>query len=97
MQLKDWNVNIEEAKLELDMAEREVRGCYGHLDRALTNWRDAEAARGDNDRHYRLRRIHGDDYRKKLTEVKDSALEACRRAEERLEKAKAAYGNAINS
>ena len=94
--MKGLRMDIEKAKFELEMAEREVRGCYAHLDGTLGNWRDSEAARGDNRWHYRLRGIHGDDYMKKLREEKDSALEACRRAEERLKKAKAEYDKATN-
>ena len=89
-------MDIEEAKLKLEMAEREVRGCYSHLDRALSNWRDAEASRGDNRRHYRLRRTHGDDYMKKLRDEKDFALDACRRANGRLENARADYNGTKN-
>ena len=89
-------MDIEKAKFELEMAERQVRGCYAHLAGALRNWRESEAARGDNRRHQRLKGIHGDGYMRKLREEKDSALEACRRAEERLKKAKADYDKATN-
>ena len=88
-------MNVDEAKFQLEMAERNLRGCYAHLERALAAWRDGEAARGDNTRHYRLRRTIGDNYRQFLTDQKYSALKECRDAENWVARAKEALETAI--
>ena len=90
-------MNVDEAKFELEMAERNRSGCYAYLDRAMAAWRDAEAARGSNERHYRLRRLHGDDYLQKLTDEKDSALRQCRDAKARRDRAQDAYEEAVSA
>ena len=88
-------MNVDEAKFELEMAERNLRGCYAYRDQAIAAWRDAEAARGSNDRHYRLRRLHGDDYLQKLTAEKGSAFRQCEDAEAQRGRAKEAYEKAV--
>ena len=90
-------ISVHEAKFELEMAEINLSGCYAYLDRALAAWGDSKAARGSNERHYRLRRLHGDDYLKKLTDEKDSALRQCRDAKARRDRAKDAYEEAVSA
>ena len=91
---KDLMTDVEDAKDRLEWAERELRGCDAHLAQALSKWLDAQAAGGSNERHYRLRRIHGDDYREKLMKDKDSALRGLHDAQEQVKKAKADYDEA---
>ena len=89
-------MNVEEAKKRLEMVESEKRGCEAHLDRTNRDWLDAQAARGSNERHYRLRSVHGDDYMKKFKEAREDALREFRRVCEREKKARADYKKALD-
>ena len=90
-------MNVDEAKFELEMAERNLIGCYAYQDQAIAAWREAEAARGSNDRHYRLRRLHGDNYLQKLIDEKDPAFRQCEDAEAQRDRAKEAYEKAVEA
>ena len=87
-------MNVEEAKLRWEKAERELRGCEAHLNRANRDWRDAEASGGSNERYYRLQRTHGIDYMKKFKDAWEDALREFHRAREQEEKARADYEKA---
>ena len=88
-------MDVDEAKLELEMASRNLQGCEGHLQRAAAKWMDAKAARGSNERHYRLRRRYGDNYLQQLTEEWESAREQFKEATTRLNKAREEYDKAV--
>ena len=90
-------MGVEEAKHQLEMAERELRGCEANLHRASRASLDAEAARTSNDLHYRLRRKHGNDYRENLKDHYDFALRQFNYAKEQLEKAKEDYRTATEA
>ncbi|MCY3669393.1 MAG: hypothetical protein OXH81_27380 [Gemmatimonadetes bacterium] len=84
-------MNLEEAEKRWEMAERKLRGCEAHLDRANKEWRFAEAARGNNKIHSRLKGTYGSDYMKKIKETREGALREFDRAREEEEKARADY------
>lgn len=88
-------MDISEAKLKLDMAYRNLQGCESYLSQTYAAYRDAQAARGSNERHYRLRRIHGDNYRQKLEDQWESALQQFKDANARLNRATEKYEGAV--
>ncbi|MCY4528466.1 MAG: hypothetical protein OXD46_05470 [Chloroflexi bacterium] len=90
-------MEISEAKLELDMAYRNLQGCESYLSQTSAAYRDAQAASGSNERHYRLRRIHGDNYRLKLEDQWKSALQQFKDADARLNRAREKYKEAVQN
>ena len=90
-------MDVKEAKSRLDIAQHELEGCEAYLDQAFRNWREAEMARVSNKQHYRLRGLHGDDYRKKLKDAKNAALSQFDAANKKLKKAKADYDQATDA
>ncbi|MCY4415604.1 MAG: hypothetical protein OXE87_04755 [Chloroflexi bacterium] len=88
-------MNIDDAKGELDSAERDLRGCENEVHRTSGEWLKAEAARGDNRMHSRLRGQYGENYLQRLKDDWEGARKAFSRAVERRDTAKAAYERAL--
>ena len=80
-------MGLEGTEEALRAAEYNYRGCEGHLQRSIKAWRLAQAAASSNKLYYRLRRTHGDNYRQKLKDAYESALQEFADASARLEKA----------
>ena len=88
-------MDVSEAEFNMEMAFRRLSGCEAHLQRASAAYLDAEAARGDNRRHYRLRRKHGDNYRQQLTDQWKFAIQQHKEAQAQLDKATREYDKAV--
>lgn len=84
-------MDIEEARRRLESAERALRGCEAHLQRALDDWRKAQASSGDNRLYYSLSRRHGPGYMDMFRKTKDAAMKQCKEAEEERDKARQEY------
>ena len=88
-------MNVEEAKKRLEIAEYQKGSCERHLNHASRDWIEAKAADGSNDIHYRLRRIHGDDYRKLRKEAWEYARKEFDRACKEEKKLREEYEKAV--
>ena len=89
-------MNVEEAERRLEMAEHRKGLWERHLNQANRDCRIAEASRGNNDLHYRLRRQYGDNYMNELREAREHALKEFRCACEEVEKVRADCERAVS-
>ena len=88
-------MDIEQAKMELESAKRNLRGCANEVERTSREWLKAESASRANGRmHHRLRGQYGDNYRKRLNNDWEGARRAFDEARARKDKAKAVYDKA---
>lgn len=88
-------MNIDDAKWELDAAERNLRGCGNQVHRTSREWLKAEAARTDNRMHSRLRGQYEENYQRRLKEDWEGARKAFDRARAQRDKAKERYEKAL--
>ena len=89
-------MDVEQAKWELEAAERNLRGCANAVDRTSREWLKAERASSENRRmHHQLRGQYGDNYRQRLKNDWEGTRRAFDEAQAQRDQAEAKYDKAV--
>ena len=88
-------MDVNEASRRLDEAIRRLSGCENKVNKALSDWRRAEAARSSHLHHHKMKSKHGDNYRQEIEKAKDLAIAELNQANARYEKAQTEYDETI--
>ena len=88
-------MDVNEAKLQLEMPDRTLQNCENYVSRTGRNWRRAEESSVNNRVHCQLQDEFGNDYRRDIEAERDQALKEFKEARVQQNIAKDNYDKAM--